>query len=101
MSHGPSGTAFTVPLRFHGDLSFFLSRENRETTVAKMLSEKTSVKDAIESCGVPHPEIDLICCDGVMVSFEHCLTSETIIDVHGLIDSPAKAEEGLQQRCVT
>lgn len=101
MSHGLSGTAFTVRLRFHGDLSFFLSRENRETTVAKTLSEKTSVKDAIESCGVPHPEVDLICCDGTMVPFEHCLSSEMNLDVYGLIGSPAKPGEGMQERRVT
>jgi uncharacterized protein with PIN domain len=101
MSHGLSGEGFTVRLRFHGDLSFFLSRENRETTVAKTLSEKTSVKDAIESCGVPHPEVDLICCDGAVVPFEYCLTSEISIDVYGLIGSPTKPGEGLQERCVT
>lgn len=96
-----SAKPFAVRFRFHGDLSFFLPRENQARDVTKTLSEKTAVKDAIESCGVPHPEVDLICCDGVVVRFEHCVTSETNIDVYGLIDSPAKPGEGLQQRRVT
>ena len=37
----------------------------------RSLSEKTSIKDVIEACGVPHPEVDLILCDGVPVGFAH------------------------------
>ena len=69
--------------------------------MVKTLHEKTSVKDAIESCGVPHPEVDLICCDGVAVPFEHSLTADAVVDVHGLTNWPAEREEGLQQRRVT
>ena len=93
-----SAKAFAVCFRFHGDLSFFLPRENRGTAIVKTLHEKTSVKDAIESCGVPHPEVDLIYCDGVAVPFEHLLTEDAVVDVHGLTDSPVKRGEGLQQR---
>jgi Mut7-C ubiquitin len=31
-----------------------------ERTVERVLKERTSVKDVIEACGVPHPEVDLI-----------------------------------------
>lgn len=52
---------FTVELHFFGDLVLFLPREFREQgIVQKVLSEKTGVKDVIEACGVPHPEVDLI-----------------------------------------
>ena len=101
MSAALSAKAFTVSFRFHGDLSFFLPKENRETAIAKTLHEKTSVKDAIESCGVPHPEVDLIYCDGVAVPFEYLLTEGAVVDVHGLTDSPAKPGEGLQRRRIT
>jgi uncharacterized protein with PIN domain len=90
-----------VVLHFHDDLSFFLRREDRGRAITKTLREKTSVKDAIESRGVPHPEVDLIYCDGVAVPFEHPLTADAIVHVHGVTDSPAKPGEGLQQRCVT
>src|SRR5436190_7015022 len=96
-----SANAFTVRFYFHGGLSFFLRREDRAEPTTKLLREKTSVKDAIESCGVPHPEVDLICCDGQPVSFEHCLVMDAIVDVHGLAGSPAKPGEGLQQGRVT
>ncbi|PYI93130.1 MAG: twitching motility protein PilT [Verrucomicrobia bacterium] len=96
-----SANAFTVRFYFHGSLSFFLRREDRAEPITKYLREKTSVKDAIESCGVPHPEVDLICCDGQAVPFEHCLIADAIVDVHGVIDSPAKPGEGLQERSVT
>jgi uncharacterized protein len=96
-----SAKPFTVRCHFHGDLSFFLPRETRGKPVTKVLREKTSVKDAIESCGVPHPEVDLICCDGERVTFEYCLTSDAIVEVHGVVDSPAKPGEELQQRRVT
>jgi uncharacterized protein with PIN domain len=89
---------FTVLFRFHGDLSFFLRRESRSGGITKILREKTSVKDAIESCGVPHPEVDLICCDGPAVTFEHCLIADAMVDVHGVMGSPAKPAEGLQRR---
>ena len=96
-----SAKSFMVRCHFHGDLSFFLSRKTRGKPITKILREKTSVKDAIESCGVPHPEVDLIFCHGEPVSFEHCLIADTTLDVHGIVDSPAKSGERLQQRRVT
>ena len=52
---------FTVGLRFHGDLvSFLASRWRGGTEVLRELKEKSSAKDVIESCGIPHGEVDLI-----------------------------------------
>lgn len=52
---------FTVGLRFHEDLRCFLaSRWRGESEVLRELKEKASVKDVIESCGIPHGEVDLI-----------------------------------------
>jgi len=39
-------SSFTIRLRFHGDLPFFLG--SKISTVERRLSEKTSVKDVIE-----------------------------------------------------
>ena len=101
MSIAISANAFIVRFCFHGSLSFFLRREDRAEPITKYLREKTSVKDAIESCSVPHPEVDLICCDGLAVPFAHCLVADATVDVHGVIDSPAKPGERLQERTVT
>jgi len=52
---------FEVELTFSADLTIFLHRGLiAENLVHRRLSEKTAVKDVIEACGVPHPEVDLI-----------------------------------------
>jgi uncharacterized protein len=73
---------FTIRLKFHGDLPFFLGSKTRRETVERALREKSSVKDVIESCGVPHPEVDLILVDGQPVDFHHTLRTDADVDVH-------------------
>lgn len=59
-----------VELRFYADLVELAGQP--EMTVP--VGEPRSVKDAIESCGVPHPEVELVLVDTRPVSFEHQLT---------------------------
>ena len=73
---------FALLLTFHGDLPFFLPRNMREQPVRRCLQEKTSIKDVIEACGVPHPEVDLIVCQGVPVDFRHQLAADAQISVY-------------------
>jgi len=73
---------FTIRLKFHGDLPFFLGSKTRPETVERALGEKTSVKDVIESCGVPHPEVDLILVDGRPVNFGYALEWDADVDVY-------------------
>lgn len=75
-------TPFEVRLTFHGDLSFFLKSKKRE--VRRQLSERTSVKDVIEACGVPHTEVDGILIDGAAAGFERVLIQGAVVDVHGV-----------------
>jgi uncharacterized protein with PIN domain len=77
----PAGEGFRIELRFHGDLPLFVRPKRGATVVARQLREKTSVKDAIEACGVPHPEIDLILVNQQPVGFAHLLQSSAIIQV--------------------
>src|ERR1044072_286220 len=58
---------FTVRLNLHGDLDFFIRKGAPGRTIERPLNEKTSVKDAIEACGVAHPEIDFILVKGQTV----------------------------------
>ena len=74
-------TAFVVRLILHGDLTFFL-RSNKPS-LERELNEKTSVKDVIESWGVPHPEVDLILVNGDAVGFEYSVNSDAEIEVYG------------------
>ena len=92
--------AFTARLRFHGDLSFFLrSSQTEPPLIEKRLREKTSVKDAIESCGVPHTEVDLIVASGAPIPFSHHLVSDEEIDIYPVSARPELFPgDRLQQR---
>jgi uncharacterized protein with PIN domain len=72
---------FKVRLRFHGDLNVFLRSRADDAVIERPLAEKTSIKDIIESCGVPHPEVDLILVDEQTVGFNHTLATDTKVDV--------------------
>jgi len=72
---------FTVRLNFQGDLDFFLGSKAAGGIVERRLIEKTSIKDIIESCGVPHPEVDMIRADGRIVGFDHTLSQDADIEV--------------------
>jgi uncharacterized protein with PIN domain len=88
VSAGEPQDGFPVVLTFHGDLAIFLKRHERGRKVRRVLREKTAIKDAIEACGVPHPEVDLILCDGVAVQFTHQLTRHAVLDVHPVGSRP-------------
>jgi uncharacterized protein with PIN domain len=72
---------FKVRLRFHGDLIVFLRSRADDAVIERPLAEKTSIKDVIESCGVPHPEVDLILIDEQTVGFDHTLATDTKVEV--------------------
>ncbi|PYK06081.1 MAG: hypothetical protein DME66_05495 [Verrucomicrobia bacterium] len=80
--------SFIVRLNFHGDLPFFLGSKRRREVIERRLTEKTSVKDVIESCGVPHPEADLILVNGQPVDFYHTLRANVDVDVYPAGFSP-------------
>jgi uncharacterized protein len=73
---------FTVRLNFHGDLGFFLRRRSAQLTIERQLGERTSVKDVVESCGVPHPEVDLILVGDQPVDFAYVLDRDAAIDIY-------------------
>src|SRR5690349_6455771 len=77
---------FAVELEFHGDLPRFL--RSKKPRVTRQLSERTSVKDVIEACGVPHTEIDLILVEGVPVDFGFVIGRECKIDIYGVESQP-------------
>jgi uncharacterized protein with PIN domain len=92
---------FQIRLRFHGDLDVFLGRDNAGIgEVLRQLAEPTSVKDVIESCGVPHPEVDRILAENQPVNFAHVLRSDIALDVYP-VDLNQLPGRPLQQRHVT
>jgi len=73
---------FTVWLNLHGDLDFFIRPESRPQRIERCLHEKTSIKDVVESCGVPHPEVDLILVSGQPVDFHYTLGTDADIELY-------------------
>jgi uncharacterized protein with PIN domain len=56
-------------LRFYGELNDFLPAGLRQRTIGRGFDAPPSVKDLIESCGVPHTEVDLVLVNGSAVDF--------------------------------
>jgi uncharacterized protein len=75
-------TAFTIRLTFHGGLTFFLTKKTPEPVVERRLAERTSVKDVIESCGIPHSEVDLILVNGQPVTFAFVLEHNANAEIY-------------------
>jgi uncharacterized protein len=79
-------------LRFWGVLNEFLRRPQRDTTIGYTLREAVSVKDAIESLGVPHPEVDLIVVGSGVVDFSYTLREGDQVEVFPVGDDDRPAE---------
>ena len=81
-----SGTSaakrFSVVVSFYGDLGFFVKNKDRLQPFRRVLTHKRSVKDLIESFGVPHPEVDLIVVNGQPVDFSFHVEADTALDVY-------------------
>lgn len=56
--------------RFYGELNDFLPPRQRRRALAHDFDGTPSVKDRIESLGIPHTEVDLIVVDGDPVTFD-------------------------------
>jgi len=92
-----SGEPFYVRLQFHGDLNYFLRSDISGAEIERGLTEPTSVKDVIESCGVPHPEVNWIFVEGAPADFCHVLRHDAAMDIYPVgVTAPAHAAEGLQ-----
>src|SRR4029077_13111097 len=73
---------FSVRINLHGDLDFFLPTRIRRKSIERSLTEKTSIKDVIESCGVPHPDVGLILLKGKALDFGYRVTGDAEINVY-------------------
>lgn len=73
---------YSVVVSFYGDLGFFVKNRDGLKPFRRVLSHKSSVKDVIESFGVPHPEVDLIVVNGQPVDFSFHLEEDTALEVY-------------------
>jgi uncharacterized protein with PIN domain len=73
--------------RFYEELNDFLPEAQRKRDIAIEIDRSRSVKDAIESAGVPHPEVDLIVVDGQSVGFGHLLRGGERVAVYPMFEA--------------
>lgn len=64
---------YTVTLRFYEELNDFLPEIMKKRDFEYSFRGRRSVKDLIESLGVPHVEVDLILVNGEPVGFDYIL----------------------------
>jgi len=77
----------TAEFRFYEELNDFLPAERRKLAFPIEIDRARSVKDAIESAGVPHTEVDLILVDGVSVDFTRVLRGGERVAVYPVFES--------------
>ena len=72
--------------RFYEELGDFLLPERRKRCFMHAFDGTPSVKDRIESLGVPHTEVDLILVDGAPVPFSHKLVGGERVAVYPMFE---------------
>ena len=77
----------SVQLRFYEELNDFLPPQRRKVTFTHELARRTSVKDLIESFGVPHTEVEVILVNGESVDFAHIVQPGDRISVYPTFES--------------
>lgn len=77
----------TIELRFYEELNDFLPASKRQVAFQHPLAGNPSVKDLIESIGVPHTEIDLILVNGLSVGFSKNIKDGDKISVYPVFES--------------
>ncbi len=76
-----------VLFRFYEELNDFLPGNRRKAEFSYEYSGNPSVKDAIESLGVPHSEVDLILVNAEPVDFTYKVRSGDRISVYPVFES--------------
>lgn len=72
--------------RFYEELNDFLPFARRKVEFAHHFERRASIKDMIESFGVPHPEIELILVNGRSVDFSHIVRDGDRVSVYPVFE---------------
>ncbi|MGO8720713.1 MAG: Mut7-C RNAse domain-containing protein [Acidobacteriaceae bacterium] len=73
--------------RFYAELNDFLPEENRGKELTRYFSVSGSVKDFVESFGVPHTEVDLVLANGKPVDFYYQVGDGDRVSVYPVFES--------------
>lgn len=76
-----------VFIRFYEELNDFLPKSRHKQEFEVSFNGDRSVKDLIESLGVPHVEVDLILVNGTSVGFEYLVRDGDRISVYPVFES--------------
>ena len=97
MAGQPRQERVSVLIWLYDGLDYFLRPgQRRHQPILCTVDCRTSVKDLIESCDIPHPEVDLILVDKRRVDFQFQIENDCITDVYPF--SSQRATSGLQSR---
>ena len=77
----------SVDLRFYAELRQLLPRRLRDGRVSHRLIETQTVKDLIESYGVPHTEVEIVLVDGRSVGWDHRPRSGARVSVYPVFEA--------------
>lgn len=73
--------------RFYEELNDFLPQKLTKIRFEHNFIDRTSIKDMIESLGVPHTEIDLILVNSKSVNFNYIVQNDDDISVYPIFES--------------
>ena len=71
-----------IVLRFYGNLNDFLPQQRRHKAFKHSFQAHSSIKDTLESIGVPHPEIDLILVNGHSTDFSYLPKPSDVVEIY-------------------
>ena len=77
----------TARFRFYAELNEFLPPARRRVAFGHDFDGTPTVKDRIESLGVPHTEVDLVLVDGASVDFDHHLHGGERVSVYPVFEA--------------
>ena len=78
---------YNIIIRFYEELNDFLPEDRRKRDIDFSFQGKRSVKDLIESFGVPHVEVDLILVNGKSVDFSYIVNDGDRISVYPVFET--------------
>lgn len=76
-----------LELRFYAELCDLLPRQHRGGRISQRLIETQSVKDLVESYGVPHTEVEVVLVDGRSVAWDHRPSAGERVSVYPVFES--------------
>jgi uncharacterized protein with PIN domain len=83
----PGKPGVSAWFRFYEELNDFLPLARRRLTFRHTLNRRASVKDVIESLGVPHTEVELILANGESVDFSYIVRDGDHISVYPVFEA--------------